>query len=349
MEQLNNLDVVFLIIIGISALVGIARGMTKEILSICGWVLAAVSTFYLTPIVNPITKQYIASDLLSNLVSGMAVLIVFCIIWILIEDKIAAIIRQSKLSALDRLFGFVFGAARGALIVVLVALMMSTLLPDSSKSGMFAESKIFNVAAQYVEPVKSMIPQSWIDGIKEKTASLTARKAEEEKTEAAKKEEPKASENKPAENKAPEAAQEQPSNIDANNQTEPAATDATANAESSDNALQENLDVLQKTGEELFKQLAQPKPAAEATEGEGEPAESDLDKLLDVLEDKITSTDFEVINNAAQQVSNTVIDTLAESVADKVADRVAAKAAATTTQAAPADAAAQAAPATAQK
>ena len=36
MEQLNNLDVIFLIIIGISALVGIARGMTKEILSITG-------------------------------------------------------------------------------------------------------------------------------------------------------------------------------------------------------------------------------------------------------------------------------------------------------------------------
>ena len=40
MEQLNNLDVIFLIIVGISALVGIARGMTKEFLSILGWILA---------------------------------------------------------------------------------------------------------------------------------------------------------------------------------------------------------------------------------------------------------------------------------------------------------------------
>ena len=38
MEQLNNLDVVFLIITGVSELVGIARGMTKELLSLAGWI-----------------------------------------------------------------------------------------------------------------------------------------------------------------------------------------------------------------------------------------------------------------------------------------------------------------------
>ena len=80
MEQLNNLDVVFLIIVGISALVGIARGMTKEILSITGWGLAAAALYFLVPIVDPIMQQYIASKLLSSIVSGMAVLIVFCIV-----------------------------------------------------------------------------------------------------------------------------------------------------------------------------------------------------------------------------------------------------------------------------
>ena len=47
MEQLNNLDVVFLVIVGVSALVALARGVTKELLSITGWILAAVSVYYL--------------------------------------------------------------------------------------------------------------------------------------------------------------------------------------------------------------------------------------------------------------------------------------------------------------
>ena len=73
MEQLNNLDVVFLVIVGVSALVAIARGVTKELLSIIGWVLAGVSVYYLLPVVDPIMKKYIASEVLSGLVSGMVI------------------------------------------------------------------------------------------------------------------------------------------------------------------------------------------------------------------------------------------------------------------------------------
>lgn len=325
MEQLNNLDVVLLIIIGISALVGIARGMTKEILSICGWGLAAVSTFYLTPLVNPITKNYIASDILSNLVSGLAVLIVFCIVWIIIEDKISALIRQSKLSTLDRLFGFIFGAARGGLLVVLVALMISTLVPESMKIGALSESKIFKEASLYVEPVKSMIPQSWIDSIKEKTESLGLSKSEDKATAEDK-------DNKDAVDTSDKTGEDSQSAAVQETETEgkPAEKSKTEEkkTEGEDNALEENLEVLQKTGEELFKKLAQPKPAGNVEDEQ--PEESDLDKLLDVLEDKLVSSDedMEALTNISQKVTDTVVDTLAESVADKVVDRVAAKAAA---------------------
>ena len=166
MEQLNNLDVIFLIIVGISALVGIARGMTKELLSVIGWVLSAVALFYLVPLLNPYMKNYVSSDLLANIVSGMAILLVFCIIWILTVDKLASVIRSSKLSALDRLFGFVFGTARGVLLVVLMALLISTLMPEDSKKGVFEKSVLFAQANACVEPLKEMIPQSWIDEIK---------------------------------------------------------------------------------------------------------------------------------------------------------------------------------------
>lgn len=314
MEQLNNLDVVFLIIIGISALVGIARGMTKEILSILGWVLAAAATYYLTPLVNPITKNYISSEILATVVSGMAILIVFCIIWILVVDKIAAAIRQSKLSAFDRLFGFVFGAARGALIVVLVALMISTLMPDNSKEGAFAESKIFKEASLYVEPLKNMIPQEWIDGIKAKTENLglNADDSKEDKKEDNK-------ENVSEKSKAPATDGVA---LDADKKQTDNKNEAKVQDSKDEQAIETNLDVLQKAGEELFNQLAQPKPASEGI-SDAEPEESDLDKLLDVLEDKIISTDdtSNKLNDAADKVTGKVVDHIVEKVADKVSEQ----------------------------
>ena len=125
MEQLNNLDVVFLVIVGVSALVAIARGVTKELLSITGWILAAVSVYYLLPVVDPIMKKYIASEVLSSLVSGMVILIMFCIFWVLAADKISTQIRFSKLSSLDRILGFIFGIFRGVIIVILLQIMIS--------------------------------------------------------------------------------------------------------------------------------------------------------------------------------------------------------------------------------
>ena len=257
MEQLNNLDVVFLVIVGVSALVAIARGVTKELLSITGWILAAVSVYYLLPVVDPIMQKYIASDVLSSLVSGMVILIMFCIFWVLAADKISTQIRFSKLSALDRILGFIFGIFRGVIIVILLQIMISSLIPEESQKGVFAESRYFKLAGDEAGPIKGLIPEKWFDDLKAKGESLGlgASKTEEK------------SEGDKAQN-----AEEKPA----------------------DNTAGINGEVLKKSGEELFNKLVQPKVDGEAkTPDEGYKKEetSDLDKLMDELEDKVVTTD----------------------------------------------------------
>lgn len=260
MEQLNNLDVVFLVIVGVSALVAIARGVTKELLSIIGWVLAGVSVYYLLPVVDPIMKKYIASEVLSGLVSGMVILIMFCIFWVLAADKISTQIRFSKLSALDRILGFIFGIFRGVVIVILLQIMISSLIPEESQKGVFAESRYFKLAGDAAGPIKGLIPEKWFDDLKAKGENLglgaakTDEKVDEEK---AKDEEPSSAEKL---NKAADTAS----------------------------------DVLKKSGEELFNKLVQPKVEGEAEakeDGYKKDETSDLDKLMDELEDKVVTTD----------------------------------------------------------
>lgn len=259
--MLNNLDVIFIVIVGISSLVGVVRGMTKECLSIVGWILAAVTLFYLVPVLNPVMLQYVASNILASILSGMFLLIVFSIIWLLTVDKLASLVRGSKLSALDRLFGMVFGFLRGVILVILFALMITTLLPDEAKKGVFSESKFFGTAAEMSEPIKSLIPQSWIDRIR---AVKPTKKNVEEKVE--------------------------------DKKDEPQVENTQDDGPSLENTLEfvdSNLQMMQKTGQELFDQLVQPKPAAEEdkTDGNNEDMTEDLDRLLDVLEDKIVTTD----------------------------------------------------------
>jgi hypothetical protein len=211
---------------------------------------------------------------------------------------LASIIRSSKLSALDRIFGFVFGMARGVLIIILIALMFSTLIPGETQKGAFAESKIYKQASACVEPLKAMIPQSWIDSFKAKSESLGFGKDEKAKPdEAATKDESKPEETKqetPAENKSGENADKKPGLHDA--------------LEFIDN----NLDVLQQNGEELFNQLAQPKTTDETTSEnkEGNSSNngiaSDLDKILDVLEDVVTDEQATEVKPSAPQMKNSI-------------------------------------------
>lgn len=259
MEQLNNLDVVFLVIVGVSALVAIARGVTKELLSITGWILAAVSVYYLLPVVDPIMQKYIASKVLSNLVSGMVILILFCIFWVLAVDKISTQIRFSKLSSLDRILGFIFGIFRGVIIIILLQIMISSLIPEESQKGVFAESRYFKLAGDAAGPIKSLIPEKWFEDLKAKGEGLglgadkTEEKSEDDKSK------------------------------DKNTEAQSKAVDIDAAG-----------DVLKKSGEELFNKLVQPKVEGEAKaqdEGYKKDETSDLDKLMDELEDKVVTTD----------------------------------------------------------
>ena len=262
MEQLNNLDVVFLVIVGVSALVAIARGVTKELLSITGWILAAVSVYYLLPVVDPIMKKYIASEVLSSLVSGMVILIMFCIFWVLAADKISTQIRFSKLSSLDRILGFIFGIFRGVIIVILLQIMISSLIPEESQKGVFAESRYFKLAGDASGPIKSLIPEKWFDDLKAKGESLGFGAAKTDEAEADKAKD--------------DAAKDENS------------------SESKVNAADVAGDVLKKSGEELFNKLVQPKVEGEAKaedEGYKKDETSDLDKLIDELEDKVVTTD----------------------------------------------------------
>lgn len=172
MQQLNNLDVIILIITAVSALIALYRGLVKEVLSIVGWILAAIVVFYLLPILTPLAKHYIASSMMAGIVTALLILIIFFIIWLLSTDKMIGKVRSSKLSSLDRALGLLFGVLRACLLVILFNIIISWMLPEESKSGMFKESRYFTLAGKFAEPLESLIPDSTIDLIRNKGSEV---------------------------------------------------------------------------------------------------------------------------------------------------------------------------------
>ncbi len=138
------LDGILIVIMLISALLAMVRGFSREVLSIVSWVAAAFAALTFYPVVSPIMASFIPSIADKQLVlDGLSAALVFLLVLIVVSYftmLIADMIIDSRIGVLDRTLGFIFGAARGALLVI-IALMGFIWLADENEPEWVANAK----------------------------------------------------------------------------------------------------------------------------------------------------------------------------------------------------------------
>jgi membrane protein required for colicin V production len=131
----SYLDLGLIVVILISAFLAMLRGFTREVLAIASWGAAAVAAIYLHPLVLPYVKPYIAKDVIALAVAAAAVFVVTLIVVSLITVKLSDVILDSRIGALDRSLGFLFGAVRGLLLCVIAFVFFNWLVPAQTQPG----------------------------------------------------------------------------------------------------------------------------------------------------------------------------------------------------------------------
>ena len=134
------LDGILLGITLVSAVLAMIRGFSREVLSVASWAAAGIAAFLFYKQVTPMVKPYVDSDLVAQAAAAGAIFLVTLIIVTFITMKIADFIIDSRVGALDRTLGFVFGAARGVLLVV-VALSFFNWLAATNQPSWISEAK----------------------------------------------------------------------------------------------------------------------------------------------------------------------------------------------------------------
>lgn len=124
----------------VSAMLAMVRGFSREILSIISWAAAAAAAFFLYPYVLPYVQPYIDNEQVAMAASAGAVFIVALIIVTIITMRLADFIIDSRIGALDRALGFLYGAARG-LLVVAVGLLFFNWLVGANPPAWITEAK----------------------------------------------------------------------------------------------------------------------------------------------------------------------------------------------------------------
>ncbi|WP_118135283.1 CvpA family protein [Oceanicella sp. SM1341] len=149
MDGFTIADGVVLLVIAVSALLAYSRGFVREVLAIAGWVIAAIVAFYLAPTVEPLVREIpVITDFLSSscqfsvLAAFAVVFAVALIILSIFTPLFASWVQNSALGPVDQGAGFLFGLARGVLLVV-VALVVYQYLNldfpqiDNSRTAVF--------------------------------------------------------------------------------------------------------------------------------------------------------------------------------------------------------------------
>lgn len=115
-----------------SALIGVLRGLVREVLALVGWVVAFVLAYHFGGVAAKWMPESLPGGELAR--SALGFLTVFFGTWIvsaLAGAVLGQLLETTGLKPADRGLGLVFGLARGVLIVMLIVVLAGlTKLPE---------------------------------------------------------------------------------------------------------------------------------------------------------------------------------------------------------------------------
>ena len=132
--EFNPFDWIVVIIVTLSALLSLWRGFVREAMSLAGWVVA-----FIVANLGAIHLAEGIGDLIANRTGRYIVAWSLLFVVTLVASSIAArltgkLVSAAGLGVLDRLLGTVFGALRGALIVMALVFVIREVVPKSELS-----------------------------------------------------------------------------------------------------------------------------------------------------------------------------------------------------------------------
>jgi membrane protein required for colicin V production len=155
----NFIDVIVLVVIGLSALIAFSNGFVNVVLWILSWVGAVFATVYFFPMAKPLAERYIAEPLIANVVTAVAIFIVALIICAILNQVISRAVRGSAIGAIDRSLGLLLGLVIGAVIVCGAYMLMIWAIPDErDRPQSVAEAKTLPMVQKGADLLRNMVP-----------------------------------------------------------------------------------------------------------------------------------------------------------------------------------------------
>ncbi|RAU22197.1 hypothetical protein CU669_08670 [Paramagnetospirillum kuznetsovii] len=125
--NITAVDVVVAVVLLGSAGFAFLRGFVHEVLSITSWVGAVFVTLYGFPHAQPFFRSHIGAAWAADAATGAALFLTTLLVLSLLTKRVSDTVRKSALNSVDSSLGFVFGLARGAVLMSLAYMSVAWL------------------------------------------------------------------------------------------------------------------------------------------------------------------------------------------------------------------------------
>lgn len=126
MDGFTIIDTVVAAVIILSAILAWSRGFVRESLAILGWIAAAILAFLFAATVRPMIAQlpvldrFLGDSCELATIAGFAVVFALAlVVFSIITPLFSSVVQRSALGGVDQGMGFLFGVARGILLVAI--------------------------------------------------------------------------------------------------------------------------------------------------------------------------------------------------------------------------------------
>lgn len=168
MDFITLLDGIVIVVMLVSALLAMYRGFLREVLSIASWGAAAAAAFLLHKQALPYVKPYIANDNIALGVTAVGIFVVTLLVVSWITMKISDFVLDSAFGALDRSAGFLFGAARGLLLIVVAMQFFNWFVPGPQQPKWVTAAKSKPIVDYLGDRLLAALPENAEEAILQK-------------------------------------------------------------------------------------------------------------------------------------------------------------------------------------
>jgi membrane protein required for colicin V production len=153
-------DLIAILILGLSALIGFVRGATREVMTVLAFILAVLASIYALPFTGPILRRSIDTAWLAN---ALAIIIVFVAAFIVIRLVGYVLTRKlhnvHALGTLDRLVGLGFGIVRAIVLLGVFYMVFNAATPPERVPAWIKDATLYPLASFSAKALMALAPQ----------------------------------------------------------------------------------------------------------------------------------------------------------------------------------------------